>query len=169
MAYQTAAWHASDPETKLKMQAKHQAVQVELKICDLTLKSYGILPEIPSELRILSDPAKQLELIKWENAGGDREILMDFLKKELAIMDQYVTFYHDMRLTHKQDIPSFESFKAHTKRHMEYAEYCKKLLEENGPKFIKEGGGRTYEEFDIMRCREISKRDNTLYDALNRG
>ena len=56
------------------------------------------------------------------------------------------------------EIISFQTFNNHTKRAMEYAEFCEEQAIKLGLKFINDCGGMTcsYRQFDISQCREFA-------------
>jgi len=115
---------------------------------------------ISAKLRILSDPEKQYELHDWRSKTGD-DLLLDFMIRDYQIKRDYEIYLLKMKLMNVEDrISPYNDFKDHPNRFHEYAKYLEDLIQTDGIDFIKGGGGRTYEEFDIMRCREISKADN---------
>jgi len=115
---------------------------------------------ISAKLRILSDPEKQYELHDWRSKTGD-DVLLELMIREYQIKRDYEIYVLKMKLMNVEDrISPYSDFKDHPNRYHEYAKYIERLIETDGIEFIKRGGGRTYEEFDIMRCREISKDSN---------
>lgn len=82
---------------------------------------------ISTKLRVLCDFENQYRILEWRSKYED------------------------------DSISTFDDFSMCPERHFEYAAYCIKLRAETSTEFIKNGGGYTFDEFDIKRCREISK------------
>jgi hypothetical protein len=138
-------------EAQRKAANKEAKVHMKLMI-DLVA---GGATFIPAKLRILSDPEKQYELHEWYSKGGD-DVLLPLMIKEYQMERDYEIFVEKMD-KFKDRISSYKVFKDHPDRHYEYASYLERLIETDGIDFVAKGGGRTYEEFDLFRCRQISK------------
>jgi len=138
-----------------RVEAQRKAANVEAtRYNKIVLELVAEGTFVSAELRILSDPEKQYELHEWYSKGGD-DVLLPLMIKEYQMQRDYELFVEKMQF--KDRISSYSIFKDHPDRHYEYATYLERLVKTDGIEFVKGGGGRTYEEFDLFRCRQISK------------
>lgn len=118
--------------------------------------------EVPMKMRLLANYEHQFQLAEWTRKFGlqfaERRFEQVVKRKENEKL--YEQFRDRQRKAGmpEENIISLPTFVLHTRRAMEYAEFCEKQLEEYGPAFIEACGGMScsYRQFDISRCREIA-------------
>ena len=113
---------------------------------DKVLELVAAGQQVSAKLRVLSDPGKQYQLHDWRSKCGEDHVLLEMMIAEYQMERDYKLFAWQMEGARAKDRTStFDVFKDHPERHDEYL------------KFVIGGGGLTYEEFDMRRCRKISK------------